>query len=287
MSLTLTDRQRGELNVAILEYLSAQPDKFSSTIEHFRKEAGIAGEIESNKGLLEKKWTAVVRLQKRVQDLEAQVAQQQQSRSFGDGVGVEANGKESGGLDSSKMLPKPPSKFVMEGHRSSVTVVATHPVFSLCASGSEDNTIRIWDHETGLYERTLKGHTGYVSGLAFDNRGGVLASCSLDMSAKLWDMTTYTCTKTLRGHEHTISAIKFTVSGDQVLTCSRDATLKMWEVSTGYCIRTFVGHGDWVKNLAVSLDGLHLASASSDQTIIVWQISTGSIIQVRFLCLDS
>lgn len=278
-SLALTDRQRQDLHASILDYLMQSPDKFVESIQHFKREAGV-GEIETGKGLLEKKWTAVVRLQKRVQDLEAQVTQLQQSRSLGDGGATDGViGAAKDGSESSRMLPRAPAKFQLEGHRSPVTVVACHPVFSLCASGSEDNTIRLWDHETGSYERTLKGHTGYVTGLAFDPRGTVLASSSLDMSAKLWDMTTFTCTKTLRGHEHTISAIKFSLSGDHVFTCSRDATIKMWEVSTGYCTRTFNGHGDWVKTIAVSLDGNHIASGSSDQSIIVWQISTAQPLQ--------
>lgn len=53
--------------------------------------------------------------------------------------------------------------------------------------------------------RTLKGHTGTITGLAFDARGFILASCSNDMSAKLWDMNTHNCIKTLKGHDHTIS----------------------------------------------------------------------------------
>jgi platelet-activating factor acetylhydrolase IB subunit alpha len=278
-SLTLTDRQRNDLNNSILEYLMQFPEKFSESITHFRREAEIQGEIEIGKGLLEKKWTAVIRLQKRIQDLEAKITQLQQSRSLGDSGDTNAEKDGSAPGDSSRLLPRPPAKYMLEGHRSPVTVVATHPVFTLCASGSEDNTIRLWDHETGAYERTLKGHTGYVTGLAFDPRGTLLASCSLDMSAKLWDMTTFSCTKTLRGHEHTISCIRFSISGDHILTCSRDATIKMWDVGTGYCTRTFAGHGDWVKSISVSLDGNHIASASSDHTVIVWQVTTGNVVQ--------
>ena len=40
--------------------------------------------------------------------------------------------------------------------------VIFHPIFSIMISASEDATIKLWDFETGDYERTLKGHTDSV-----------------------------------------------------------------------------------------------------------------------------
>lgn len=41
-------------------------------------------------------------------------------------------------------------------------------------SASEDATMKVWDFETGEYERTLKGHTDSVQDIAFDPQGKVL-----------------------------------------------------------------------------------------------------------------
>lgn len=41
-------------------------------------------------------------------------------------------------------------------------------------SASEDATIKIWDFETGEYERSLKGHTDSVQDVAFDAQGKLL-----------------------------------------------------------------------------------------------------------------
>ena len=40
--------------------------------------------------------------------------------------------------------------------------VLFHPTYSLMISASEDATVKVWDFETGDYERTLKGHTDSV-----------------------------------------------------------------------------------------------------------------------------
>lgn len=71
-------------------------------------------------------------------------------------------------------IPRAPPKHVMTGHRSMITRVAFHPVFSLLASSSDDATIKIWDWETGEFERTLKGHIKSVSDVDFDSKGNYL-----------------------------------------------------------------------------------------------------------------
>jgi platelet-activating factor acetylhydrolase IB subunit alpha len=276
MSLLLTDRQRVDLNSAILDYLLSQPDAFAASAAAFQQESGVTLEAgASSKGLLEKKWTSVVRLQRKVMELEAKVESLQHR-----GIGAEVEGKVvKVAMGDSKMLPRPPAKKSMSGHRAGVTAVATHPIYSFFASGSEDCTIRMWDHETCQYERTLKGHTGSITGLAFDARGSLLASCSADMSCKLWDMSTFACSKTLKGHDHTISGVVFLPSGDQVLTCSRDQTSKLWEVASGFCLRTYSSHSDWVKCISISLDGRNFSTGSVDQTIIVWDVSSTQPLQ--------
>jgi platelet-activating factor acetylhydrolase IB subunit alpha len=49
-------------------------------------------------------------------------------------------------------------------------------VFSLAVSASEDATIKVWDFETGEYERSLKGHTDSVQDIAFDHTGKLLGN---------------------------------------------------------------------------------------------------------------
>lgn len=268
--MVLTDKQKQELNIAILDYLISEGDKFSKTIEAFQQESGVELGNEAGKGMLEKKWTAIIRLQKKVLELESKLGSQSNN---GNELRSNPNGEDS------KLLPKGPPRATLSGHRGPVTTVATHPVYSLIASGSEDTTIKLWDYETGQYERTLKGHTAAITSVVFSPSGQLLASASADMSAKLWDTTTFQCIKTLRGHDHTLSSICFSSNSDFIYTSSRDHTIKCWEVSTGFSIRTYNGHGDAVKCLTVSNDGNFLASGGVDHNVIVWKAETGTVLQ--------
>jgi len=186
-------------------------------------------------------------------------------------------GKSKGNGDN---LPRPPEVHTLAGHRDNITAVKFHPVYSLVVSASLDATIKVWDYETGEFERTLKGHTNSVQSIDFDHTGNLLVSSSGDLTIKIWDFQTHECTKTLHGHDHIVSSVIFLPSGDQLASASRDKTIKLWETSTGYCIKTLTGHDDWVRAIVVTDDGRLLASCSHDKTVRLWDIAKGECIQV-------
>jgi WD40 repeat protein len=55
------------------------------------------------------------------------------------------------------------------------------------ASGSDDNTIKLWDVATGKPITTLKGHTSPVWSVSFSPDGKTLASGSEDNTIKVWN----------------------------------------------------------------------------------------------------
>ncbi|KAF0313584.1 Lissencephaly-1 [Amphibalanus amphitrite] len=266
MKMVLSQRQREELNKAIADYLSS--NGYTDSLEAFKRETDMPGEVEKKyNGILEKKWTAVLRLQKRNMELEAKLADCEREYLSG----APTREKRS----PAEWIPRPPERYSLTGHRAPITKVLLHPLYSLVVSASEDATIKVWDFETGDYERTLKGHTDSVQDLAFDHTGSFLVSCSADMSIKLWSFSGhYECLKTMHGHDHNVSSVTFTPAGDFILSSSRDKAIKMWEVATGYCVRTFTGHREWVRMVRVHPDGQLMASCSNDQTVRVWVLNT-------------
>ena len=76
----------------------------------------------------------------------------------------------------SDWVPRAPAGRVLTGHRGDVLCVAFHPTYTLLASSGNDATIKIWDWETGEFERTLKGHTRAVQSIDFDSKGNLLGT---------------------------------------------------------------------------------------------------------------
>ncbi|GAP90554.2 putative nuclear distribution protein pac-1a [Rosellinia necatrix] len=272
----LTDRQAKELHKAMFAYLAA--NKLTATAAALRIELNVdedefnSDTTEKYKALLERKWTSVVRLQKKIMDLEARNAALQSELD-----NITPASLSTRNVDSSSWLPQLPPRYTLESHRNTINCVAFHPVFSVLATGSDDYTIKIWDWDLGELERTIKGHTRPVLDVEFGGARGntLLASCSSDLTIKLWDPANdYRNIRTLAGHDHSVSALRFIPgSGNLLVSASRDQTLKIWDVITGFCLRTLQGHTGWVRAVAPSIDGRYLLSTGDDMTARLWDIS--------------
>ncbi|KAK4162597.1 WD40-repeat-containing domain protein [Cladorrhinum sp. PSN259] len=275
-TVTLTNRQAEELHKSLISYLASYPTLSPQTISALRTELSLPEQAFSPRdqkkyeGLLEKKWTSVIRLQKKIFELENTVS------ALRTELASAPTKSKPGSEDPTNWLPRAPPKYVLEGHRLPITAVAFHPKFSSLASASEDYTIKVWDWELGELERTLKGHTKAV--LDVDYGAKLLASCSSDMSIKLWDpLDTYKNIRTLQGHEHIVSSVRFVPGGTNMLvSASKDCTLKLWDVTTGFCVRTIHGHVDWVRAVSPSVDGRWLVSTGSDKTVRLWDLAGGN-----------
>jgi WD40 repeat protein len=128
--------------------------------------------------------------------------------------------------------------------------VAFSPDGRLLASGSEDQTVRLWEVvnpgglNTGQSLKTLAGHTHPVSSVAFSPDGRLLASGSFDHTVRLWEvvnpggLNTGQSLQTLAGHTNWVWSVAFSPDGRLLASGSADATIKLWDVQTGDCLKT-------------------------------------------------
>ena len=68
----------------------------------------------------------------------------------------------------------------LTGHNRFVVSVAYSPDGSTIASGSGDQTVRLWDATTGTLKNTLTGHSSTVYSVAYSPDGNTVASVSYD-----------------------------------------------------------------------------------------------------------
>ncbi len=156
-------------------------------------------------------------------------------------------------------------------HDGWVYSVAFSPDGKLLATGSNDNTAKVWEMPSGVLLATLK-HGSSVRSVAFSPDGKLLVTGSDDNTAKVWEMPAGRLIAILK-HDDDVNSVAFSPDGTLLATGTRLAA-KVWEMPSGVLMAT-LKHDDWVGSVAFSPDGKLLATGSDDNTAKVWEMPSG------------
>jgi len=101
-------------------------------------------------------------------------------------------------------IPPDFTRHMLKGHTDWVRGCAVDPQGRWIVSASDDETLRVWDAETGAVLRVLEGHTGWVTGCAVDPQGRWIVSASYDETIRVWDV------EAMLGEEPAVSSLQYT-----------------------------------------------------------------------------
>ena len=156
----------------------------------------------------------------------------------------------------------------LRGHEGPVVSLAWSPVGGVLASGSTDETIRLWHKESE--PRVLEGHQGSITSLAWSTDGAVLCSASSDQCIRLWDAQRARTLRIVGKHQDSVCSLAWSTTG-YLASGGRDKAVRIWEPNSGAPVYTVKPkHTATVWNVAWCHRGDVLASASADKTIRIW-----------------
>lgn len=162
----------------------------------------------------------------------------------------------------------------LAGHTKRVETLVYSPDGKLLASGSDDNTIRLWNIPEGTTYKVLEKHLSIVDSVAFSPNGKVFASGSEDGTIILWNIEDGSVIKTIELPSLiSASSLSFSPNGELLTAGTFSGTIYLWQVSDGKLLGTLTGHTGSVTGLDYSPDGNLLVSSSYDGTIRFWGVT--------------
>jgi WD40 repeat protein len=146
------------------------------------------------------------------------------------------------------------------------------------ASGSYDNTIKIWDPEFCKCVKTIVGNTNtFFNIIQLTNNH--IAFYSND-SIKAWDPSTNECVRTLIKSPST-GKLLIQLSDGRIASDSYTNFIEIESAENSLSRQTLIGHAGWVQCLIQLINGRykdHIASGSWDHTIKIWNTRTGACV---------
>ena len=199
-----------------------------------------------------------------------------------------------------------PEAFTIDsftGHSDWVRSCALSPDNKYIFSTSDDNTLKVWDFETGQCLQTLTGHSESISCCSLGNDNSYLVTGSFDKTLKVWNFGTGQCLQTLAGHSDWIRSCSLSHDNKFILSTSDDNTLKIWDLTEPECIksvtgisassrpatdnrafivhRTTTGHSQNISFCGLSQDDKYIFSTSDDNNKLkVRDFQTGELIKI-------
>ena len=162
---------------------------------------------------------------------------------------------------------------------------------TLLASGSKDNTLRVWcPFSEGRCIGVGTGHVGAVSAVAFARKSGsFLVSGGADKLLKIWDIASLSldadkpailkATAAVAAHTKDINAVAVAPNDSVVASASQDRTVKIWQLPSLLPLMTLKGHKRGVWSVAFSSVDRAVATASGDKTIKLWSLADGACLR--------
>jgi small GTP-binding protein len=126
--------------------------------------------------------------------------------------------------------------------------------------------------------RTLEGHKGAISSVAFDAHGGMLASGSADEQVKLWSMQNGQLLQTLR-HQSAVSSVVFDPKGGTLASASSDGAVNLWEARSARLLKRFKGGKNGASTVAFDEQGGTLAIGGDEPSVKVWDTRSGKLLR--------
>jgi len=163
------------------------------------------------------------------------------------------------------------------GHSDFVQDVQVSSDGAFALSGSWDNTLALWDLNTGNRRCVFRGHTNDVTSVAFSPCNRQIVSGSRDRTIKVWNtIAEHKGDLSKDPHSDWVSCVRFSPARDEsvVVSGGHDGKVKVWSLSGNWSNKhTIDAHPGYVTSVCISPDGSLCASGGKDGVASLWDLT--------------
>jgi WD40 repeat protein/serine/threonine protein kinase len=159
--------------------------------------------------------------------------------------------------------------------RGPVHSVAISPSGQLVAC-TTNNTVRVWEVQTGKHLIDFQEHIGKVHCVAFDSDER-LASAGRDKQVRIWEPRTGKRLLPPLEHADEVHAVAFSQNSERLVTGTggsnigvKKGDVTLWNAATGAKIRVLDGKSGYVSGVAISPDGKWIAACGTGPLLRIW-----------------
>ena len=169
-------------------------------------------------------------------------------------------------------------KTYLLGQDQWVNDVAFSTDGTLIGTASDDESICLWQAETGALARKIDSSMGAITAIDFSPNDQLLAGSSGDGDVGLWQVSNGNLLRTMQKQGDSLRSVIFSPDGTLLAAGSELGTVLIWNIGEVDPKMTLEGHTAAIDRLAFSPDGNIIASASEDHSIRLWNINDSSYI---------
>lgn len=178
-----------------------------------------------------------------------------------------------------------PDRLLAE-HRGRVSALSLSEDGRYLASGSWDQTLKVWDLKTGHCVNTLNAHDQGIQAVAFAGDRKI-ATGSYDQNLKIWRLEERDSGEivlhlevTLTAHKGSVQALAAASDGKLLISGSYDQTIKCWDVNQEELLVSSYDPSGAIAAVALDPQQQWIASAGGDGSVTLWQITDNAKILI-------
>lgn len=167
-----------------------------------------------------------------------------------------------------------------KGHTAEIECVIFSHDNKFIISGSQDQSVRIWDLSSGAPFSTLQGHNDWIKALQLTSDGKCLVSAS-SKDVIVWNLEKDSWSQVIAMEPNKwITTMTFTSDFKEILLGTGEGSIEVWDLNKKSLIQTIQAHKKRVNSLILTSNDENFISGGEDEPLKLWNLKTGDLVRV-------